>query len=646
MSINPKKQRRITKACDYCSRRSIRCPPREGDTRCQNCVDFALDCTYDRPSKKRGIQSGSTNSPGKHGAPGRSHNGETGGSILFGMMNNDMSSASAFDVQSRIPEKWMSMVLGIEQKIQPLVEIYFEVVYPIFPFFHQPSMNQGMANRNYLTDLPFFAKIMAICALASARVRDGALSPGRFNSELYHTPSSESFFAAATGVLPQELGATRGLDWMCTCALLALYGIQVGKIDIMHQYLGLYHSLVSMDSLHDEKNWPKDIGFVETELRRRLFWSMYNLEVYSSIVWGSIIRCREAQCSVSFPSEVDDDLLSDSGFYQTDPFFNPYSPQPRHTDRPCWLRGWNFATQVYQTLEHAMDEYLRRRSTNPSLFSPSKLFHHDILHCAELLVGIMDKYEKLHSQFKEPAMMSAYGQGSQEYKVSFQAVNITATFELARLVLFACEDAGVEKKCGIVRDLLKNFDRTPTNFIRALSCPLLHHVASVGNILASVIEGPISESSYEHVRAVLLGMVKFLSRLEDCMTSHVGAAARVSKQISDIDEFMAMRREHGSSTNRATYRSVVASASSLEANYLNIDPELQNLMGPFTSEMQSSSLTATMDLFDGTHVENGLSDGYGDELQLSQESEQNFPDEEDMSQGSAANGVNGGSEIL
>lgn len=57
---------------------------------------------------------------------------------------------------------------------------------------------------------------------------------------------------------------------MCTCALLALYGIQVGKIDIMHQYLGLYHSLVSMDSLHDEKNWPKDIGFVETELRRRL----------------------------------------------------------------------------------------------------------------------------------------------------------------------------------------------------------------------------------------------------------------------------------------------------------------------------------------------------------------------------------------
>jgi len=69
---------------------------------------------------------------------------------------------------------------------------------------------------------------------------------------------------------PRDLSAMRGLDWMRTCALLALVGIQVGKIEIMYQYLGLYHSLVVMDSLHDEKNWPKEIGIVEIEERRRL----------------------------------------------------------------------------------------------------------------------------------------------------------------------------------------------------------------------------------------------------------------------------------------------------------------------------------------------------------------------------------------
>jgi hypothetical protein len=62
----------------------------------------------------------------------------------------------------------------------------------------------------------------------------------------------------------------RGLNWMRTCAMLALYGIQIGKIDIMHQYLGLYHSQVALDGLHNEVNWPRDIGIIEVEERRRL----------------------------------------------------------------------------------------------------------------------------------------------------------------------------------------------------------------------------------------------------------------------------------------------------------------------------------------------------------------------------------------
>jgi len=111
---------------------------------------------------------------------------------------------------------------------------------------------------------------MSICALASARARDGALFPGRWDITRFQDPSSEVFFTAAKEALPQDLSAMRGLDWMRTCVLMALYGIQVGKIDIMHQYFGMYHTLVNMDSLHDEKNWPKNIGIVEMELRRRL----------------------------------------------------------------------------------------------------------------------------------------------------------------------------------------------------------------------------------------------------------------------------------------------------------------------------------------------------------------------------------------
>lgn len=121
---------------------------------------------------------------------------------------------------------------------------------------------------------------MAICAIASARARDGALFPGRWDQERFKNPSSEAFFAAAKEVMQQDLSSMRGLDWMRTCALLALYGIQVGNIDVMHQYLGVYHSLVSMDKLHDEKNWPKNIGIVETELRRRLVSPYFKTSIF------------------------------------------------------------------------------------------------------------------------------------------------------------------------------------------------------------------------------------------------------------------------------------------------------------------------------------------------------------------------------
>lgn len=43
-----------TRVGDLCHRRSIRCrPSNEDDNRCQNCYDFDVSCTYERPSKRR-----------------------------------------------------------------------------------------------------------------------------------------------------------------------------------------------------------------------------------------------------------------------------------------------------------------------------------------------------------------------------------------------------------------------------------------------------------------------------------------------------------------------------------------------------------------------------------------------------------------
>lgn len=57
---------------------------------------------------------------------------------------------------------------------------------------------------------------------------------------------------------------------MRACALLAITSIQNGQIKNMQKYSGLYHTLTSMEGLHDEKLWPKELSPIEIEERRRL----------------------------------------------------------------------------------------------------------------------------------------------------------------------------------------------------------------------------------------------------------------------------------------------------------------------------------------------------------------------------------------
>ncbi len=125
----PRKLRRISRACDFCHKRSIRCKPSNEDTsHCQNCLDFGVSCTYDRPAKKRGIKSGSGKSLIDNGSVAR--DGESDARMLLELTNGIHGNGN-FNVEFLIPELWKTMVVTYEAQIQDLVEVYFETVYPM-----------------------------------------------------------------------------------------------------------------------------------------------------------------------------------------------------------------------------------------------------------------------------------------------------------------------------------------------------------------------------------------------------------------------------------------------------------------------------------------------------------------------------------
>jgi len=229
---------------------------------------------------------------------------------------------------------------------------------------------------------------------------------------------------------------------------------------------------------------------------------MYTLEVFSSIIWGSIIRCRESQCKVSYPSEVDDEFLFDAG-YQPPNALIPSFPSQAITNPISWLHGWNFTTELYRILEHAVDEFHSRPKQHSGPFSPGDLFARERPVQSVVLDKVMEMHAALPQRFKEAKPMPDNGKGGLEDKFSFQVANITATLQLVRMILFTTKDATVDQKCAIAREFLDGFAKVPVIFLRAISAPLLYHLAGIGSILGSVIEGPLSESSYLQVRDVL-----------------------------------------------------------------------------------------------------------------------------------------------
>lgn len=137
----PKKQRRITRACDFCHRRSIRCRPSQDDgNRCQNCSDFGVDCTFVRPMKRRGTKLKTRNHAQYSDSPSDEH-----ADLLLNLTDpqvnqrqpshgpSHQSAGSGLKVKFSIDlnEEHQALALDNLAKIQDLVTVYFEIVYPM-----------------------------------------------------------------------------------------------------------------------------------------------------------------------------------------------------------------------------------------------------------------------------------------------------------------------------------------------------------------------------------------------------------------------------------------------------------------------------------------------------------------------------------
>jgi hypothetical protein len=137
---------------------------------------------------------------------------------------------------------------------------------------------------------------------------------------------------------------------------------------------------------------------------------------------------------VLYPCELDDDDIFPSGYNLA--VSSCITPESLATatyptvGRPHWLRGWNFTTDLYRILEHALDHF-RRRRIKQQMPSPFKAYSDDFPLQSSVMDTVMSMYAQLPQRFKETPPITV---DPTEIRYSFQAANIVATLQVCHLL--------------------------------------------------------------------------------------------------------------------------------------------------------------------------------------------------------------------
>ncbi|KIV92350.1 hypothetical protein, variant 1 [Exophiala mesophila] len=437
------KQKRALKACDFCHRRGRRCKASPNDnTRCMTCIEYAVSCTWNRVSAKRGAK------------PRRSKVTET----LW-----------IFDESKH----------GSRSLITNLCDNFFESVYPVAAIIHEQTFMDHWHRDKIPCDRPSYARLMAVCALSATRITSGATFQLR-NIQEHFEPNF--YLNEALQAVSGNVSESFNLESLQAVGVICLTALEAGNTFLLQRYMGMYHAALAEQGFHDERRWPDDISIIEKEERRRLYWYMYRLEVHTSLVLGHAVRCPELHSAVAYPSLPDQD----------------FTESIRESE---WLSGWNFITDIYRGMEHVIPYFRSRRAiVNRANRKLSTAFLYDYDPQEKIVEPLALALSNLPSRFKHAFAVS---RDTRQNRCAFQTANIICTYHLLRILSFCANDGTLFEACRTALDLIEEISAIPHQYMRAMGLSMLQELSGLGHILSSFVKKELRRSDYQHLRTVM-----------------------------------------------------------------------------------------------------------------------------------------------
>jgi hypothetical protein len=349
-----------------------------------------------------------------------------------------------------------------------------------------------------------------MCALSAQHISKPALFTQDIDAAM-SDQLQEEYLVKATQLVPTGF-ETCDLNLIRSYGLLALLGSQTGNNAMLHKYLALYQGICAYSNLHDEVRWSSNLTTCEREVRRRLWWAMYRLEVHTACVLGTPVRTSETQCNVGYP---------------TGTHHPPFIPG-RNGDFEDWFTGWNTTTDLYRVLEHVLSEFRVRKKPRQSILGPRDSFQSDVI--MKRLARLQDD---LLPQF---GTASSRSDDNGRNRCGFQASNILCTIHLARLLCYISSGDNIQQACQTAHKMVESMSSIPPEYVRAMGSSLIQQLAGVGHILISVAskQHP-SQVAHISIKDAVLAIIALLDHLNQQSVAASTIQQRLAEQLAEVD---------------------------------------------------------------------------------------------------------------
>ncbi|KAG5660835.1 hypothetical protein KAF25_002478 [Fusarium avenaceum] len=212
--------------------------------------------------------------------------------------------------------------LNLPSKIvsDDLFNAYFDSVHWFMVLFHEPSFRERynaimLAGQATPEDLPFLACLMLVLAIGARYInRKSSLSPEVADTNL---DALQINLLKSTRLHLLDIVELGGIEGVQICVLLSTFYLYHDRPNLAFAVHGMGVKCAHTMCLHQEAAW-KEPTTLTREVKRRVWWALYVVDCFYSIIFGRPRSIRDEESHVAMVQNLEDTAARHPAFNSTE----------------------------------------------------------------------------------------------------------------------------------------------------------------------------------------------------------------------------------------------------------------------------------------------------------------------------------------